>query len=228
LYALRTAVETYLGDSITHAEVALPFHMTELFHQNLLTAFKELKLKAPRSLLPPAGVVAWQSRDIGKSGDGERDCYSQQTQVVLCVQYDKAALTAIVFEEDGCIPRIRNTLFDTSLGFAQVGREGGLRREALVFALEELVGSSLKGEESIGHLIVLGEVGGDAVLREVLGGVWAKSFEEGGEDLLMRAAEFGAGESVFVAARAVAADCLKCGADKQLDLVIVEIHECCD
>lgn len=212
LKALKTATESYLQASLSTAEVVVPFPVAECFLDALRAACSSLSLQMPLSAQPPAGILAARAHGIGgncNTGDDE------PAQLILTVDYSRAALTALLVAEECGIFEVRRVLHDTRLGADALSRGSDApgfnsSRGDLASALRDITRLPVKdgnGEEVtlVGELVLLGESAGDRrlhdVLKEVLGeqsGSPVTTVSDGRRRII---------DPLFAASRGVAQDC---------------------
>ena len=217
LQALKTAVESYLETPLSTVEVVVPFPASDSYLDSLRSACSSLSLQIPRSAQPPAGIFAARAQGIGgKCNTGLVDDTSEQTrtddleQMLLTVDYSRAALTALlVFEECGVFED-RRVLHDTSIGTDGLTRESKNGHDELVHALRHVTRLPLEdgngaGLKQISQLVLLGESAGDQQLEDVLKEVLGQQLRS----LLAAAHDRSGGVTnpLFAASRGVAQDC---------------------
>lgn len=211
LKALKTATESYLQASLSTAEVVVPFPVAESYLDALRSACSSLSLQMPMSAQPPAGILAARAHGIG----GNCDTADDPAQLILTVDYSRAALTALLVAEECGIFEVRRVLHDTRLGADALSRGSDApgpnrSRGDLASALREITRLPVEdgnGEEvtRVGELVLLGESAGDRrlhdVLKEVLGeqsGSLVTTASDGRRRMI---------DPLFAASRGVAQDC---------------------
>jgi len=212
LKALKTATESYLQASLSTAEVVVPFPVAESSLDALRAACSSLSLRMPLSAQPPAGILAARAHGVGGNCDTEDD---DPAQLILTVDYSRAALTALLVAEECGIFEDRRVLHDTRLGADALSRgsdaPGSISsRSDLASALRDITRLPLEdgnGAEvkRVGELALLGESAGDRrlhdVLKEVLGeqsGSLVTTVSDGRRRVI---------DPLFAASRGVAQDC---------------------
>ncbi len=222
LQALKTATESYLEGPLLDAEVVLPFPVADSFWKTLRSACSSISLRMLRSL-QSAGI-----RAVGAYGLRGRLCnayvFREQLesnqplpseQLILTVDYSRAALTALLVYEDCGVYEDLRVGHDTRLGAdelykgtttseSQFGREDLARaiREITKLPVEEGTGA---GSTQIDNLVILGESAGDPLLRDVLKEVLGQRYPH-----LFTAPEqksMGVIDPLFAASRGLALDC---------------------
>lgn len=193
LKALKTATESYLEASLSTAEVVFPFPVSDSHLDTLRSACSSLSLYMPLSAQPPAGILAARAYNIGgscKTAIADEALGRKQVedpeQLILTVDYSRAALTALLVAEECGVFDYRRVLHNTSLGADCLSLSRGSNtpgcdsnnRSDLARALRGVVDLPLEGGSGAGlkriqELVLLGESAGDRllhdVLREVLG-----------------------------------------------------------
>lgn len=218
LKALDTATESYLGTSVSSAEVVLPFPVSISFLKALRAVCFSLSLKLPLSALPPAGIFAARVDGIGGkcevTGSNEAtelDVKDDPEQLILTVDYSRAALTALLVVEECGIFEYRGVLHDTSLGADALSRRSDSSRSDITHALRNITSLPLEdgngaGLKQISELILLGESAGDQrledVLKEILGEQSGRLFSSVSDRRTKPI------DPLFAASNGVAQDCL--------------------
>lgn len=172
LKALKIAAESYLETSVSTAEVAFPFPISDSYSDTLRSACSSVSLHPPWLRLAPAGILAARAYGIGET------CEDPE-QLILTVDYSRAALTALLVDADCGIFEYRRVLHDTRLGLDGLHDRSEASRSDLERAIREVTKLPLEndngaGLERINNLVLLGESADNSqlhdVLREVLGG----------------------------------------------------------
>ena len=138
LYALQTATESYLQAQISDVEVVVPFRQTSQYVIDLSEALSALSLKTTR-YLRRSDIEAWDLQCTEARNEDGVFTFSY----VLAIEHTRSALTASIFEEEGCVYERRATLHAPFLGSDAAARDPVLYRERLGSALENLIRSSL-------------------------------------------------------------------------------------
>ena len=107
LQALNTAAEASLGTSLSTVEVVIPFPASDSYLDVLRSACSSLSLRMPTSAQPPGGILTARVYGIGgKCNMGPVDNASEQKQrddleqIILTIDYSRAALTALLIVEE--------------------------------------------------------------------------------------------------------------------------------
>jgi hypothetical protein len=174
LRALKTAVEARLETTVSNAQVVSSYPLSEDLREELRSAFSSISLSMPASLHSPAGIFAAGAYGVGKNyGD---DC---KEQLILTVEYSKAALTAVIAHEECGVFEYRRVLHDMTLG----SDVPGLNREKLEEALRGFVrlplddGGNGSDLAYLNNLVLLGESADDSQLHETLREVLQDQYE---------------------------------------------------
>jgi hypothetical protein len=210
LKALKAATESYLETTVLATEIVVPFPVTEGYRKAVRSACSSISLRMPMSAQPPAGIVAARAHGIGQKHcpDDEDD---DPPQLILTVEYSKAALTALVVYEECGVFEYRRVLHDINLGLDQLRGGSESIREKLETSLRELVRLPMNdggnGEELkyINNLVLLGESAGDSQLNDVLKKVIRE--EDGRRVVTASQSGSDAIDPLFAASRGAAFDC---------------------
>jgi hypothetical protein len=204
LKALKAATESYLETSISSPEIVFSFPVTESYRNAVRHACSDLSLLQPMSAADPAGIFAARAQGVV----GEEDTQ----QLVLTVDYSKAALTAMLVHEESRVFEVRRVLHSPNFGLDQLraGSETDLNK--METALREMLQLPLNdggnGEELkyINNLALLGEAAGNIQLHEVLKKVLDKHYRRLINSVAQRSSS--PIDPLFAASRGVATDCL--------------------
>lgn len=210
LKALKSAAESALETHVSAAEYVVPFPITEDYRMAFRSAFSSVFLRMPNSALPPAGILAARAHGLGSKTclDNPDD---DPPQLVLAVEYSRAALTALLLHEECGVFEDRRILHDTGLGLSHLRTGSKYHRDKLEVSLKNLVrlpmndgggGGELK---YINNLVFLGESAGDEFLHGVLKKVLGEQYDR----LVATADQSSSGviTPLFAASRGVAFDC---------------------
>jgi hypothetical protein len=213
LRALKSAGESFLEASISNANVVLPFPVPADTFRLLRSTASSVALSGPVLHQYPAGVLAAYASGIRGRWMGSCDAFSspgddpeELVQVILTIQYTRAALTAILFYEECTIFDDVRVLHRTDLGQNSLTTSPN-SRDQLVSALRNItsfpmaVGDYLKLDR-LNHVVLHGEAANDGLLHEAL--------KETLAGLHMKPALVTGGNSVdplFAASRGLAWDC---------------------
>jgi hypothetical protein len=143
LKALKTATESYLETSISTTEIVVLFPVTKVYYKTLRSACSAVSLHVPYSALDTAGIFATRAYGVCskhfRNSTGEIPLVDNPQQIILTVEYSRAALTALVVHEDSGVFEVRRVMHDTDLAFDQL--RGGLERDIRMMEtlLRELV-----------------------------------------------------------------------------------------
>ena len=228
LRALKVATESYLEGPLLDAEVVVPFPVTNSFLDALRSACFSLSLSMPMSAQPPAGVLAARANGIGgqcingvETVDFPNSNQQQDPeQLILTVDYSRAAMTALLVAEECSVFEYRHVLHDTRLGTEELlSREKNdprdlsttprdllaraLRNVTSLLPLEDGNGAGLS---RISELVLLGESAGDRLLQDALTEVLSECSYDFPAAALKRPA-VGSFDPLFAASRGVAIDC---------------------
>ena len=180
LLALKVATESYLEGPIAVADLAVPFSLAQSGEQLLSSASSIAGFERVLGT-PIAGQAAARANGIGACHYyPEKDhCNGGDApQLILTVDYSRAALTAILWLEDAGVFEERRMRHDVDLGGDALYRCHHSRSEELCYerlaeALRQVVkmpledtGSNVPGMAEV--LILLGERATDGHLKEAL------------------------------------------------------------
>ena len=195
LRSLKTATESYLVDAgfvtgISTANIILPFQLqlNSTYRDAIRAAATSVSLKAPLAGGPSAGYFAAMAHGIEHLCDLDRyteegdeatqEFYYPPAQLVLTVDYNQAALTAILFIEDCGYYEEQQVLHDVSLGARELSHYCSVVgehecRSGLRSALHQLIWETkLNSDEptplQTGELVFHGEATADHRLNDVL------------------------------------------------------------
>ena len=228
LSALKIATESYISTPLPSAEIVFPFPIPSTFLTTLRSATPSLSLTMPLSAQSPSGILAARAHGIGARHCSDDDDAAVHEQLILTIDYNRAALTALLVHKECSIFEVRRVVHDPHLGTAQHSHcapdtepepasNAQSRRDDLVRAIRDVARLPLEqgngaGISRISEVVLLGEKAGDALLHEVLKEVLGEEFGgrlsldggvrgEGGEECSGRI------EPVFAASRGLAMDC---------------------
>lgn len=222
LRALKVATESYLERPLSDAEIVVPFPVTKSFLDTLRSACFSLSLSMPMSAQPPAGILAVRANGIGRQCNAvEAVDFSKSSQqqdpgqLVLTVDYSRAAMTALLVFEECSVFEFRHVLHDTRLGTDELTRENDARdlstpRDLLARAIRTVTSLPLEhgngaGLTRISELVLLGESSGDRLLHDALTEVLSeRSFDFPAAALQKPVGSF---DPLFAASRGLALDC---------------------
>lgn len=225
LRALKTATESYLEASLSTAEVVFPFPVSDSYLDTLRSACSPFSLHMPLSAQPPAGILAARVYDIGgncKTAIGKEALVINQAddpeQLILTVDYSRAALTALLVAEECGVFEYLRVLHDTNLGADCLsflrrsdtpGCDSNIRSD-LAHALRGVTNLPLEDGNGtrmkrIRELVLLGESADDRLLHDVLKEV----LDEQSGTLITHVSERRARviDPPFAASRGLAQDC---------------------
>ena len=205
LKALKIAAESYLETSVSTAEVVFPFPISDSYRDTILrSAYSSVSLHPPWFRLAPAGIFAAKAYGIGGN------CEDDPEQLILTVDYSRAALTALLVDEECSVFLDRRVLHDTRLGLDGLHDRSEASRSDLERALREITKLPLEdgngaGLKRINNLVLLGESAGNSQLHDVLKEVLAEQYIP----LVTTASENSksAIDPLFAASRGVALHC---------------------
>ena len=229
LKALKVATESYLEAPLSDAEVIVPFPVSESYLVALRAACSSLSLRMPRSAQPPAGILAARAYGIGgKCNYDVTDEHSSKQysgndpeQLVLTVDYSRAALTVLLLSEQCGVFEYHRVLHEMSLGtdalFLDTPQTPGPNtgRAQLAKALYDITRLPLKtgngaGLIVISELVVMGESADDFRLHDALVEVLLdKTSNDSPFKALSKGKPHAGGmiDPVFAASQGVAQDC---------------------
>jgi hypothetical protein len=183
LLALKIATESYLEGPVAVTDLAVPFPLPES-GQQLLSSVSSLAGFENVLGIQIAGQAAARANGIGVCHNHhpvEDHCSSQHTtpQLVLTVDYSRAALTAMLWIEESSIFEYRRIKHDLDIGTDALSRcqqhsQGDEEcYKQLAEALRQVIKMPLKETESnvpsvIGVLVLLGERATDERFNEIL------------------------------------------------------------
>ena len=96
LEALKAAAESALETSISTADVVVPFPTSEGFRDLLLSACSSNSLQVPKLAQTPAGIWAARTYNISGICSNEPGGPIDPPQLVLMIEYTRAALTGLI------------------------------------------------------------------------------------------------------------------------------------
>ncbi|KAL8928487.1 MAG: hypothetical protein Q9208_001721 [Pyrenodesmia sp. 3 TL-2023] len=202
LQSLKIASESYLEAPLAGVEVVVPFSASDAFLRRLRSTSSSLGIYLPESAHPPAGILAACAYGLGEYCAD--DVVAPAGKVILTVDYSRAALTALLADEDCGILEIEEELHDTTLGADALSTSPVQVRAGLVRAFRKLT-SRRSHRMEISELVLIGESAGDKQLQDVLKEVLKERF-----DMLLKGANerrTGVLDPLFVASRVVAYTC---------------------
>ena len=222
LRTLKTATESYLEAPLSAAEIVFPFPVSSSYLDTLRAACFSLGLHMPMSAQPPAGITAATARRIGGKCNyivddkvSEQNQEDDPAQLILTVDYSRAALTTLLVVEECGVFEVRRVVHDTNLGtdvLAKGSDNSGScsTKDGLTNALHNVTHLPLKdgnGAEltKISELVMLGESASNQRLINVLKDVLAD--QSNNLVATMDARQVGNMDPVFAASRGVAWDC---------------------
>lgn len=186
LLALKTAAESYLGVPVPTADLVIPMSISPSGRHILESASSSAGLDRAAGF-PVAGSLAAMANGIGAYYQHPERCRYDDvapSQLVLTVDYSRAALTAILYLEEMCVFDVLRMRHDVNLGAAALNRcQASTNNEDcykdLAEALLQIVKMPVEDVESdiptkVGSLVLLGEKGTDPRLRQVLQQVLAE------------------------------------------------------
>jgi hypothetical protein len=174
--ALKVAAESYLESSVCTGLLDLPLQFSEPYYQVLRKASNVNSLGLQLLRTNPAGIHAADA--YGLSGDCSDDLHEDPEKLILTVEYSRAAVTALLLDEDCGVYEWRRAVHSTRLGLDGIsdGSEATwsdlerLFRQITELPLKSGNGAGLK---HIGNIVLFGESAGDSrlqnALRNVLG-----------------------------------------------------------
>ncbi len=213
LLALKTSAESYLGDKVFVADLAVPMPISPRGGHILESASSLLGLERAAGF-PIPGALAAMTNGMGNNYQYPESCDTDPSRLILTVDYSRAALTAVLFWEDGCVFerfRVRHgvRLGASALEECQMSTNSADCYNDLAIALRQIVKMPLEDGRSylpskVTGLVLLGEKGTDPHLRRILQQVLAEQRtsissvqSEGGENTMV--------DPTFAAARGMAA-----------------------
>ena len=171
------------------------------------------------SAQPPAGILAARARGIGGQCNAiegvdpsESNKQDDPEQLILTVDYSRAAMTALLVYEECSVFEYRRVLHDTQLGADGLSGANDLNspRDLLARALRNVISLPLKdgngaGLAWISELVLLGESAEDPLLHDAL----TEVLNERSHDLSAAAwkRSMGSLDPLFAASRGLALDC---------------------
>lgn len=222
LRALKVATESYLESPLSDAEVVVPFPVTNSFLDTLRSACSSLSLSMPLSAQPPAGILAARTHGFGGQCDAVEDTdvlepnqQDDPEQLILTIDYSRAAMTAMLVFEECSLFEFRRVLHDTQLGTDGLSGENDPRdlytpRDLLARALRNVTSLPLEdgngaGLKRISELVLLGESAGDPLLHDALTEVLSERSYDFSAAAWKR--PMGSFDPLFAASRGLALDC---------------------
>ena len=109
LEAMKVATESQLEESVPQASISVPLPFVPAHKDALHSAASSLSLHTP-VIVAGAGVLAAMARGIGKN------CDQDPEQLVLAINYGRAALTALLLEVECGVFEYKRKLHDPYFG----------------------------------------------------------------------------------------------------------------
>jgi hypothetical protein len=198
LKALKVAAESYLETTVCIAETVLPFYFARPYDQILSKASASVSLSLPFPIIAPAGI--WAARAYGLAGE----CYGpNQTpdRLIVTIEYSRAALTALLVDEECGIFEYRRVVHDPRLGLDGIdGSEASwsdLERALRKLTELPLQHGNGEGLKHISSVVVFGESARDSRMQNALRNVLGERYNS-------LATADGAIQPLFAAARCAA------------------------
>lgn len=120
--ALVTAVESYLDEKISSADVTTPFTISDDFRAAIHSAASSLSLKVHRSRLAPISATSISGIPSGKCDNWNGTHFNDdRKQLILVIDYSRAALTATLLSEKCNYFKAERLLHDTRFGAERLG-----------------------------------------------------------------------------------------------------------
>jgi hypothetical protein len=173
--ALKAATESYIEATVPIAQVITSFPVSDTVWDDMVSACSAVSLRMHRDFqLAPAGLHAiygYSSVDESLLGGDE--------QLILAVEYSRAALTALIVDEEWNVFDRRWLLHDPTLG-AEHLRDPEQLEEALREFIQSVLKNSVGGQYPgyLNNLVFLGDSTGDvrlhAALKKVLGELYSR------------------------------------------------------
>ena len=169
------------------------------------------------SAQPPAGILAARvcgiggqcNEDVDPSESNQQDDHEQ---LIITVDYSRAAITALLVYEDCSVFESRRVLHDIQLGADELSGANDLDtpRDLLARALREVISLPLEdgngaGLTRISELVLLGESAGDPRLHDALTEVLSERSYDFSAAAWKR--PMGSFDPLFAASRGLALDC---------------------
>lgn len=224
--ALKVSTESYLGTAIGISDVAVPYLLPDSHCYQMGSALTNVGIQHALNTPVLAGQVASRANGIGECSKDSCDFDGVKPQLVLTIDYSRAALTMILFVEDRGVYEHFRLQHNIDLGAEaskHISRSTQAYWEEVKEAVRDITKTPVKGAEPdvpdvIGQLVLLGECATDPhllrVLTEVLGeGTFSKmhSSSAAGNSVLV--------DPVFAAAIGVAAASRKAQIESNADVL---------
>ncbi|KAL8826791.1 MAG: hypothetical protein Q9170_007271 [Blastenia crenularia] len=170
LQALMIASGSYLGVPLAEADVVFPSGASEKLIKTLRATSSILGIHLPLSRPYQAGILA--AHAYGLIGDFDGTCSDEQ--LILTVDYSRAALTASLIYDDCGITEIDGRiLHDINFGADALSNSSEQVRAEMVLALRSLTTLPLhhcngEGVTEISALVFTGESAGNTELQDIL------------------------------------------------------------
>jgi hypothetical protein len=189
LTALKAAAECHLEATIEDVGIVASFPVTEQYLETIRAACSSMHISMSTTAAYPllAGSLAAPIYGVGRLCD---DPYRSgiPNQMILAVDFSRAAVTAALFHEFCGIFEYRRVLHDTDFGLDQLRRDSelgsGLLQEKLEVSLRELVklplndGGNGETVKYLSNLIMLGESAADPQLHNILKKVIGEPYDQ--------------------------------------------------
>lgn len=220
-FALKVSIESYLGVAVDTVDVAVPYRVSDYHRALMNSASHVVGVRHALHTQVLAGQVASRANGIGECTQENPCNYNdRKPQVVLTVDYSRAALTMVLYVEERGVFEDFRIYHDVDLGSSPLACHLAPDRaywERVIKAIKEIVQMPVPGVEpdvpnNIGQLVLLGESVTDPRLLEVLRDILG---ERAVSEARSRSASCKGGmvDPVFAAAIGVAAGSY----EKQLD-----------
>lgn len=218
LKALNTAIESHLEIRSSTVEVVFPFPVSNSHLDTIRSACASLSFYMPMSAQPPAGVLAARLLGIGEKctvaiakETPEQDQREEPAQLILAIDYSRAALTAMLISEECGVFEYRRVLHNVSLGTNGLSRGLDSSHSDLTNALRDIVRLPLEdgngaGLTQISHMVLMGESASDQRLADSLKESLGEQFGRLGT--IANDARDKKIDPLFAASNGVAQDCL--------------------
>lgn len=232
--ALKTASESYLEQSFSKVVVVIPSAMPYVLRYHLRSACASVNLELAMTFQLPAGAYVAKAHGIGRMFD-EAICYRYSREIILAVDYSRAAMSAVLLDELCGNYDWQRFLHRTDLGSDELfGRHETFSstsgRHDLLLALDNFIRLSLGKDgpyydyeeneglnddplRPIGRLVLTGESADNEQLKSVLREVLVRDdHDDGGLMALDDNEDFEArliaSDPLFAASRGAAYHCL--------------------
>jgi hypothetical protein len=165
--SLKVAAESYLEQKISFAGIAVPFRVSTAFRNSTHQAMKSIHLERATGFALSESMAA-SAHGIGGICYDDPPKVNDPIQLVLSIEYTRAALTAVLLADECGVLWDRRVFHDETFGADSVEDTGRLEtalREITKLPLQEGTGAGIR---QISHLVLVGESTENPRLRNAI------------------------------------------------------------